>query len=109
MNRMYFRFLAPVLLLFGIVTVAYALREPPTLNDQIDLQVHEWGTFTSVAGENGEAISWRPFGGPTDLPCFVDRSHNFKRDIWGTVRMETPVLYFYGSRGSTPNVKMFFP
>ena len=36
-----------------------------------DLEVHEWGTFTSVAGADGQAESWRPFSGPSDLPCFV--------------------------------------
>ena len=35
--------------------------------------VHEWGTFTSVAGENGQAVDWLPLSGPSDLPCFVER------------------------------------
>lgn len=35
--------------------------------------VHEWGTFTSIAGANGMALDWQPFGGPSDLPCFVHR------------------------------------
>ena len=109
MNKIYSRFLIPVFLLFVIITAAHALSDPPKPNDQIDLRVHEWGTFTSIAGENGEAVSWRPFGGPTDLPCFVDRFRNSKRDILGSVRMETPVLYFYGSRDSTVDVKVLFP
>jgi len=90
---------------------AYALSDPPKAIDQLDLRVHEWGTFTSIAGEKGEAVSWRPFGGPTDLPCFVDRFRfrNFKGGILGTVRMETPVLYFYASQDSTASVKVLFP
>src|SRR5207249_7898844 len=116
MNRKDLLLLVPVLLLVLIATAAYATgwdvikpNRPLETNDQVDLKVHEWGTFTSIAGQNGEAISWRPFGGPTDLPCFVDRFRTFKADIAGTVRMETPVLYFYGSRESTANVKVLFP
>src|SRR5438128_2640487 len=109
MNKIYSRFLIPVFLLFVIITAAHALSDPPKPNDQIDLRVHEWGTFTSIAGENGEAVSWRPFGGPTDLPCFVDRFRNSKRDILGSVRMESPVLYYYGPRDSTVDVKVLFP
>jgi len=37
------------------------------------LVAHEWGTFTSVAGENGDPVSWAPLSGPSDLPCFVHR------------------------------------
>jgi hypothetical protein len=76
-----------------------------------DLTVHEWGTFTSVAGEHGEAIDWLPLSGPTDLPGFVAHLRNaaFKVGIRGTVRMETPVLYFYAPREMTVSVKVAFP
>ena len=33
--------------------------------------MHEWGTFTSVAGEDGAALQWRPLEGQSDLPSFV--------------------------------------
>ena len=33
--------------------------------------VHEWGTFTSIAGKDGVALEWRPLNGPSDLPKFV--------------------------------------
>jgi hypothetical protein len=121
--------------------------------------VHEWGTFTSVAGIDGNAIDWLPLGGPTDLPCFVKHvrmatpapaantrpaatvSDTIRRiipggvrtlntsavtkgevivglrpagttapigqplltfeearqSLWGKVRMETPVIYFYSA------------
>ncbi len=37
------------------------------------LIAHEWGTFTSVAGEDGSAIRWAPLSlGAPDLPCFVN-------------------------------------
>jgi hypothetical protein len=77
--------------------------------DQIGLAVHEWGTFTSIAGENGEAVPWRTFGGSGDLPCFVDRSPILKGGLFGNVRMETPVIYFYGSHDLNANVKVLFP
>jgi hypothetical protein len=37
------------------------------------LVVHEWGTFTSVAGRDGAAMEWAPLSGTPDLPCFVDK------------------------------------
>src|SRR5689334_19278550 len=97
--------------LFSIVTLALGFALPNAM-DAPGFGVHEWGTFTSVAGENGTAIRWQPFGGPTDLPCFVDRVRNVffsKGALSGTVRMETPVLYFYASREAIANVKVRFP
>jgi len=79
MNKMHFRLLIPVLLLFAIMTAAYAFNDPPKADEQIALKVHEWGTFTSIAGENGAAVSWQPFGGPADLPCFVNRFSKLQR------------------------------
>src|SRR5437016_14464899 len=38
---------------------------------QSGLAVHEWGTFTSVAGPDGQSVNWTPLSGPQDLPCFV--------------------------------------
>jgi hypothetical protein len=75
-----------------------------------DLTVHEWGTFTSIAGHEGRAVSWQPLAGKTDLPNFVEhlRDENFKGTLSGTVRMETPVLYFYAPRAMTLSVKVSF-
>ena len=111
--------------------------------------VHEWGTFTTVAGTDGGAIDWLPLGGPTDLPCFVKhvravpdpirpisgpvvRATNTlpvykgevvvgnrivaaltyddaRKNLWGKVRMETPVIYFYSPTASTARVSVSFP
>src|SRR5829696_7234170 len=69
--------------------------------------VHEWGTFTSIAGEDGNAVRWLPQGGVSDLPCFVERSiFNIKGSLAGTVRMETPVLYFYAPAEVAVTVKV---
>src|SRR5438309_1054992 len=35
------------------------------------LTAHEWGTFTSIAGNDGQAAEWLPLSGSTDLPGFV--------------------------------------
>jgi hypothetical protein len=75
------------------------------------LAVHEWGTFTSVAGADGSAIEWNVLGGKDDLPKFVNsRGYRcFKFRLAGNVRMETPVLYFYSKREITANVAVQFP
>src|SRR6266567_5415077 len=74
------------------------------------LTAHEWGTFTSIAGSDGQAVEWSPLTGSTDLPGFVEHFRNtgFKLGLRGTVRMETPVLYFYDSREETVSVKVSF-
>jgi hypothetical protein len=76
-----------------------------------ELTVHEWGTFTSVAGEDGAAVAWDALGGKDDLPGFVN-DHGYRCTKWrlnGTVRMETPVLYFYSPRELDAHVKVSFP
>lgn len=74
------------------------------------LTVHEWGTFTSVAGLSGLAVDWQPAGGPSDLPCFVDSLvGRVKSGLRGKIRMETPVLYFYGSSEEPVDVTVSFP
>src|SRR5687767_5005876 len=73
------------------------------------LVVHEWGTFTPVADEDGRAIQWLPQAGPPDLPEFIGRiTCSLKGALLGTVRMETPVIYFYERRAMTVNVSVRF-
>ncbi len=75
-----------------------------------DLTVHEWGTFTSIAGPDGLSMDWLPLTGSTDLPSFVEhfREVAFKGGLRGTTRMETPVLYFYSARETTVSVNVSF-
>ena len=95
-----------------------------------DLTVHEWGTFTTIAGNNGTAVEWTPLSGiwpppnPTDaknvklssplstsdLPSFVEHFGfaGFKAGLRGTIRMETPVLYFYSPHDLTVSVNVSF-
>ena len=87
-----------------------ALLTPSAPSTQSPMTVHEWGTFTSVAGEHGEAVQWLPQSGVADLPCFVDRLvSNPTGLLSGTVRMETPVIYFYAPQPATVEVRVRFP
>jgi hypothetical protein len=74
------------------------------------LTAHEWGTFTSIAGSDGQAVEWSPLTGSSDLPAFVEhfRDPGYKLGLRGTVRMETPVLYFYSSKEETVSVSVSF-
>jgi hypothetical protein len=99
--------LTPVVVLISAAGAFAAAQTPPRL--AAPLTVHEWGTFTSIAGEDGRPVQWLPQGGQSDLPCFVERSgYNIKGSLWGTVRMETPVLYFYTQHDVTVNVAVGF-
>jgi hypothetical protein len=93
-----------------LLVVLAAWAATAMASDDLDT-VHEWGTFTSVAGGDGSAMSWEPLSGPSDLPCFVHRldQRNLKVAEWGTVRMETPVLYFYPMKPLTVSVHVDFP
>ena len=73
-----------------------------------DVTAHEWGTFTSIAGKQGRAVEWLPQDGSADLPEFVEhlKGSDFKGGLRGTVRMETPVLYFYSPRATTVSVQV---
>jgi len=89
-------------------------------NPEGALTVHEWGTFTTIADGNGGAEAWSPLGGTSDLPCFVARLNGLQYKTMPqapntpatqtvTVRMETPVLYFYSPRKTTVSVGVDFP
>jgi len=75
-----------------------------------DLTAHEWGTFTSIAGSDGRAMKWSTLNRSADLPSFVEyfNGAQFKAGLQGTIRMETPVLYFYSPRETTVSVKVEF-
>jgi hypothetical protein len=78
--------------------------------DPNGLTVHEWGTFTSVAAEDGSSANWDALGCKDDLPRFVRAAgyRGFKFRLNGTVRMETPVLYFYSPRAVDAKVQVAF-
>jgi len=84
-------------------------REPQIASSS-DLTAHEWGTFTSVSGPDGQSMDWLALTGSTNLPSFVEhfRDVKFKGGLCGTVRMETPVLYFYSPREADISVDVSF-
>ena len=102
------RRLAPFVVLLALITVGAASAPAGHAGGQ-PLVAHEWGTFTSIAGEQGQALPWQPLTAPQDLPCFVER-HRLcvKCMLASTVRMETPVIYFYAEQETTVSVDVQF-
>src|SRR6185436_4984746 len=88
--------------IIGISAIAIRLRYSAnggSSQPQKDkLVVHEWGTFTSIAGKDGVSLEWRPLNGASDLPKFVHSMqgsndglrHANGKGLIGAVRMETP-------------------
>jgi len=100
------RWLAGGLLLFSLAGWLIADQQQTVS----DLTVHEWGTFTAIAGKDGRAVEWAPLDTSADLPQFVEHisDANFKLGLRGTMRMETPVLYFYSPRDVTVSARVAF-
>jgi hypothetical protein len=92
------------------LTTAGAAQAPSSASTPRPCVVHEWGTFTSVAGPDGRAVEWLPLDRPAELPRFVNRFGftSIKGSLPAKVRMETPVLYFYASGDTTVNVTVRF-
>jgi hypothetical protein len=111
MNRRF----VPIAILLPLVLVSLASMraapkaDPPATPQVRDLTVHEWGTFTSIADPQGRALEWNPLDRVDDLPCFIEHYRYLnKGSLPGTVRMETPVLYFYSPAETTVNVHVRF-
>ena len=84
-----------------------------------NLKVHEWGTFTTLSGSNGERLNGLVLE-EEFLPNFVyqhDRYHpTFGNKGFGlrtlnnvNVKMETPVIYFYSDTQTDVDVRVDFP
>jgi hypothetical protein len=77
------------------------------------LILHEWGTFTSFSGSNGVPVGFQPTN--TDLPEFVyhhggdPNSKSNRLQGFGTVSMETPVMYFYTDKEIQASIRVDFP
>ncbi len=97
-----------VLLAASTLLTGGSLPSPQSSNNT-PVIVHEWGTFTSVAADDGTAVQWVPRQAPSELPCFVERLQlQIKGYLPGTVRMETPVLYFYAQAQTSVDVGVRF-
>ncbi|HTF37610.1 MAG TPA: hypothetical protein VK651_04815 [Blastocatellia bacterium] len=105
----------------GPVARRAAATDGKTTKADNRLIVHEWGTFTSIAGKDGVAVDWRPLNGSSDLPGFVYDTSGLatgtglrsgqrciKCNMEALVRMETPVIYFYADRETTVSVRVEF-
>jgi len=94
------------------VTLCVASRAHSRAAKQVagSLVAHEWGTFTSIAAPDGSSQLWRPFPDKSDLPSFVERLGfaSFKGGLVATVRMETPVIYFYSPEETSVSVSVSF-
>jgi hypothetical protein len=125
-KRSRFAIYTSVLVLFVAIIEARPAQRP-TAKNQIAkrannrLVVHEWGTFTSIAGKNGVSLEWKPLNGTSDLPSFVYDTSGlgsgtglrsgqrcFKCNYEALVRMETPVIYFYADRETSVSVRVEF-
>ena len=97
----------PLVIILTISASAAEVRPPA--RDPNPLVVHEWGTFTSIADVEGQPLVWTPLAGQSDLPCFVYRTRELPKTVLaGTVRMETPVLYFYSTQPAIVDVSLRF-
>ena len=91
----------------AVIAPLFASDAVPTADG---LTVHEWGTFTSVAASDGGAESWVSLSPPADLPCFVYHLSSIcVKCGLATVRMETPVVYFYAPRPLMASVHVDLP
>ena len=83
----------------------------PAAVSQGPLVVHEWGTFTARMMEDGKIAEWTVHDRVEPLPGFVNESWTTqaKQAARGTVRMETPVLYFYSEEPRTVSAVVEFP
>jgi hypothetical protein len=106
-----------------VASLQLALAAPP---GTADYTAHEWGTFTSIQGSDGQPIRWNPLA-QSDLPTFVHtrnhpaqgpavKAHAFELSLldqkssheWYQ-RMETPVIYFHSDHPLTVDVHVGFP
>jgi hypothetical protein len=91
--------------------VPFVLAAPSApRQSELAFTAHEWGTFTSVSAPDGTTMDWLPLAAANGLPNFVEhlQNTNFKGGLRGTIRMETPVLYFYSPQETTVSVHVAF-
>src|SRR5262245_50485907 len=95
--------------LLTALAVCITVRGSTSSAAEAGLVVHEWGTFTTRHGADGAPVEWSPLAAVSDLPRFVNQDGGPKSSIAGTVRMETPVIYFYAPSRQTVSVDVSFP
>ena len=100
----------------GLHRIAFLLWVVASLTTaRAELTVHEWGTFTTVSGSDGRLLSGLEVE-EERLPGFVFAHNGFSPANKGwdrpvrnvTVKMETPVLYFYSDKELPISVNVGF-
>lgn len=98
------------------IAIPFSFLYQPAIADS--LTVHEWGTFTTLTTSSGVSLSGL-YQDATRLPAFVHGLPFFNYDSikgWPTpeklrgvtVKMETPVLYFYSDLERDMDVEVGF-
>jgi hypothetical protein len=100
----------------GLVALACGFAAAPAPGDKSasspsgDLVVHEWGTFSTFSGSDGNNLEFYPYD--NDLPEFVHGylpKNSKAGPKGGTISLETPVLYFYTDRPLSASVHVDLP
>src|SRR5262245_23544097 len=84
------------------------LTAPVVPSDDPGYVLHEWGTFTTLAGSDGVLLEGLTYD-DHQLPDFVYQRATSPAGFAGVrCKMETPVLYFYSDRARELRVKVGF-
>lgn len=80
----------------------------PLASEDPGYVLHEWGTFTTVAGSDGVLLEGLTYD-DHQLPDFVYERSTSEPGFSGmSCKMETPVIYFYSDRPRELRVKVAF-
>ena len=109
-SRFTFHVSRPFPIVAAFATAIIFLTHPAAAANYI---THEWGTFTSVQGSDGNLLSWRPLQS-SELPKFVYSTKEIpfavgKGALITLQRLETPVIYFYAKEPMQVDVDVSFP
>lgn len=117
-----FLFLGLAVVLLAGVGYAAARTAAPAKG----MVVHEWGTFTTLHGADGTRVGGL-YLDEENLPAFTYEHTDFSERAWAvgqakgfdisptneprnvTVKMETPVIYFYSAKEKNATVQVDFP
>ena len=112
-------FIAVFVSLLTISTRAQQTNSNTIWSGSPTFAVHEWGTFTTLAGSDGVLLPGL-YHEEEQLPYFVYHQPGFANGgyiskglsldcVNATLKMETPVLYFYSSVAQTVSVRVDWP
>ncbi|MDP4200229.1 MAG: T9SS type A sorting domain-containing protein [Bacteroidota bacterium] len=107
------RIVAGLVVLLVLVSAFFAAG----IRAQQPFVVHEWGTFTTLAGSDGRLLPGL-YHEEESLPYFVGSFSGFSPQIskglympcsGATLKMETPVIYFYSDVARSVSVRVDWP